>query len=866
MRILKLNCQLIQIDPLWIQNCPTMLTRLSLRYLARHPWQSVLMVLGILLGVAVVVAIDIANASATRGFALSTDAVIGKSTHQIVGTTHLLDEAIYLQLRTDGVFSRLGIAATPVLSARISVPAFGTRSFQLLGVDPFTEPPFRSYLNSGFLDNGGNLAEFLGKPGALYASVTLASSTGIEPGDPLTVQFSGTRHPAYLAGTLQPSDSFSRQALAGMFLADIATVQELTGNLGKLERVDLIIPNASAAQPLLAELPSTALLQPIAVRTETADQMTRAFRINLTALSLLGLVVGMFLIYNTMTFSVVQRRAFFGTLRCLGVTQREIFRLVLGEALWVGTVGAGLGLLCGIALGQGAVWLVTRTLNDLFFTVSVRGVQIPWQSLLKGGALGLFATLITAAIPAWEATSIPARAALVRSTLENAARTQLGRVTLAGGVLGMLGTALLFAHDSILTSFAATFLIIFSAALLAPIATQATLQFLTPLIRAAIPRLATRDVLAALSRTAVAVASLMIAVSVTIGVRLMVDSFRNTVATWLNQTLVGDIYLSVPASTAEQTNQQIDSRVIESLIQTNGIAKIDKIRASKLWSPDVGDVPLIAVSTSPVEAPNLLQAGDFATATAAFASGQVLISEPFANRTGLRIGDTLTLATPNGEQEFPIAAVYFDYASPQGQVAISLAHYQQIWGDMTVTGISLTLQAGQDAEMVVSDLNTRLSPLQLLNIRSNRSLRQEALTVFDRTFAITGAMQLLSIVVAFIGVLSALMALQIERQREIGILRTIGLTVRQMWQYVLVQTGIMGLVAGVLAMPTGFVLALILIFIINRRSFGWTLQLSLDSAPFVFALVTAVTAALLAGIYPAWKLSRTSASDAVRFE
>jgi putative ABC transport system permease protein len=843
-----------------------MLTRLSLRYLARHPWQSILMILGILLGVAVVVAIDIANASATRGFALSTDAVIGKSTHQLVGATHLLDEAVYWQLRTRGVFSRLGIAATPIFSAQITIPSLGTRSFQLLGVDPFTEPPFRTYLNNGLIGNADSLAEFLGKPGALYASAELANSLASAPGDPLTVQFSGIRRPAFLAGTLQPSDSFSRQALAGMFLADIATVQELTGNLGKIERIDLIIPNASAAQALQAELSRAVLLQPIAVRTETADQMTRAFRINLTALSLLGLVVGMFLIYNTMTFSVVQRRAFFGTLRCLGVTQREIFGLVLGEALWVGTLGAGLGLLCGIALGQGAVWLVTRTLNDLFFTVTVRGVQVPWESLLKGGVLGLIATLVTAAIPAWEATSIPARAALVRSTLENTARTQLGKVTLAGAVLGLLGTALLFVHDSILTSFAATFLIIFSAALLAPSATQTALQFLTPLLRAAIPRLATRDVLAALSRTAVAVASLMIAVSVTIGVRLMVDSFRNTVATWLSQTLVGDIYLSVPASTAEQANQQIDPLVIERIMQINEFAKIDKIRASQLWSPAVGDVPLIAVSASPLETQNLLQAGDFATATAAFASGQLLISEPFANRTGLRLGDVLTLATPNGLQEFPIAGVYFDYASPQGQVAISLAHYQKIWGDTAVTGISLTLQPGQNAEALVTDLNDRLSPLQLLNIRSNRSLRQEALLVFDRTFAITGAMQLLSIVVAFIGVLSALMALQIERQREIGILRTIGLTVRQLWQYVLVQTGIMGLLAGVFAMPTGFVLALILIFIINRRSFGWTLQLSMGFAPFVFALLTAVTAALLAGIYPAWKLSRTSASDAVRFE
>ncbi|MFQ5409437.1 MAG: ABC transporter permease, partial [Anaerolineales bacterium] len=179
---------------------------------------------------------------------------------------------------------------------------------------------------------------------------------------------------------------------------------------------------------------------------------------------------------------------------------------------------------------------------------------------------------------------------------------------------------------------------------------------------------------------------------------------------------------------------------------------------------------------------------------------------------------------------------------------------------------ALQLQPGADPDAVMRELQTALAGRQRLDIRANRSLREEVLVVFDRTFAITGALQLLATVVAFAGVLSALLALQLEKKRMLGILRAVGLTARQLWGLVLLETGLMGVVAGLLAMPTGYVVALILIYVINRRSFGWTLQLQLEPGPFVQALVVAVLAALLAGLYPARKIGSMAASDAIRYE
>jgi putative ABC transport system permease protein len=167
---------------------------------------------------------------------------------------------------------------------------------------------------------------------------------------------------------------------------------------------------------------------------------------------------------------------------------------------------------------------------------------------------------------------------------------------------------------------------------------------------------------------------------------------------------------------------------------------------------------------------------------------------------------------------------------------------------------------------VARDLQDDLAPVQRLFVRPNRALRNDVLEVFDRTFAITGALQLLSTVVAFIGVLSALLSLQLDKQRQFGVLRAVGLTVRQLWGLVALETGLMGGIAGLLAVPTGLALSLILIYIINQRSFGWTLQMQIAPAPFIQAFAVAVIAALLAGIYPAHRMGKTITAEALRYE
>jgi putative ABC transport system permease protein len=244
----------------------------------------------------------------------------------------------------------------------------------------------------------------------------------------------------------------------------------------------------------------------------------------------------------------------------------------------------------------------------------------------------------------------------------------------------------------------------------------------------------------------------------------------------------------------------------------------------------------------------------------------VIVSEPYANRHGTRAGALVRLRTDRGEREFPVTGVFYDYGSSAGVVVMSRRTYDRFWDDRKISGLAIEVAPGVDASALMAALRERAAGGQDVVVRSNKALREASLEIFDRTFAITGVLRTLTVAVAFIGMLASLMALALERAREIGVLRTLGLTPRQVWGLVTVQTGLMGLLAGVLAVPGGLLLAGVLVFVINRRSFGWTMPIDLSPAILLQGVALSVLAAVLAGLYPAWKMATTLPADALHDE
>ena len=332
---------------------PRSLIRVALRYLRARPWQSGLMVVGIMLGVAVVVGVDLANESARRAFDLSTAALTGNATHTISSGSQGFEEQVYIDLRRSG----LEIPAAPMVTAYITSPQLGGETLQMLGVDPFVEAPFRNYLGNGQVTSGGALTRFLTQPGGMMVSQDQATKYGLQLDTVIEVEYAGNVVAGTLIGYLETSDSLTRRALNGLILMDIATAQEITGKIGRLDRVDLILPEDDwdLFHDVQSRLPEDLLLLPAADRDGIVREMSQAFLVNLTAMSLLAMVVALFLIYNTMTFSVMQRWSLFGILRSLGATRQEIFVMVVAEALGMGLLGGLLGTLVGILIGAMAI-------------------------------------------------------------------------------------------------------------------------------------------------------------------------------------------------------------------------------------------------------------------------------------------------------------------------------------------------------------------------------------------------------------------------------------------------------------------------------------------------------------------------------
>jgi putative ABC transport system permease protein len=829
-----------------------LILRAGWRQLTRYRGQWALSVFAIALGVAVVVAVDLANQSALRAFDAAHDVLVGNATHQLVGGSNGVPEEVYRWLRVERGVRQ----AAPVVEGRAQLPNRG-RSITLLGIDPFAEAALRGGATTG---GDASVARLISTPGAALVPDDLAQALGLAPGAELVVRVADGDSVLTMIGRLASEEP----ALAELVVVDIATAQEVLGRLGRLSRIDLALDDAAAAA-LRDALPAGVRLVSASSQAGSLDELTAAFRLNLTALSLLALLVGLFLIYNTLSFAVVRRRPIVGVLRAIGVTQGEVTRGLLLEAALLGLIGALLGLLLGIPLAHGLVRLVGRTVETLYYEQAVIGLVLAPVSVAKALALGVVGAVAAAWLPARELGAQPPRAALSRSALEAASRRWTARAAAVGVLLGVTGAAILLLTSGLLAGFAGLFALVLGAALWVPAVTVVLLRALSwPLAVAGVSgRLAARGGAASLSRTGVAVTALAIAVSAVIGVGIMIGSFRASVGAWLEHTLRADVYLSAGS---EGGASALTAALAERIRRLPEVADVTSSRRVSL-ATETGTVQLWALELGPRGwAGFQFVQGEPAAAFAGFREGGVIVSEPFAYRYGLDVGDALVLPTGAGPRDFRVVGVYRDYGSDRGVVTLHANTLQRWFGDSPITGFGLYAAPGVDAQGVMNAVRPLLAELPAVELRSQQALKSRSMEIFDQTFAITNVLRLLAGVVAFAGVLAALAALQLERARESATLRAIGFTPRQLAALTAAQSGLLGLAAGLCAVPLGVLLSSLLVHSILRRAFGWSMQLQVSVQTLTEGVVLALVASLLAAAYPAWRDYRALPAQALREE
>ncbi len=839
------------------------LYRASFGYLLRHPWQLALALLGICIGVAVIVAVDLANESSRKAFLLSMNTVTGKATHQIIGGPNGVSEKLYARLRVQAGIRSIA----PVVEGYAQV---NDTTIRILGVDLFAERQMRTFTfdvksASGMtgISNETLIHSILTDPGAALMSQRTADTLGLQAGDTFDVLTGGKSFRGTLLGTFGEGKS---SALNQLMVVDIAVAQTWLDQFGWLSRIDVRIPDGDSALQAELEnvLPPGVQLLNAAGRTRSLGEMSTAFMTNLTAMSLLALLVGIFLIYNSVGFAVLQRRGLIGVLRALGVTRQQTFSLILIEGAVLGLVGAAMGVALGIWLGEHLLVLVSRSINDLYFRVSVTEVTLSPYSIGKGLIAGLGATLLAAAVPAIEAASYQPRLALTRSVLEHRTGRLLPVIAIAGVGMGLLAIALLYlSGNNLVAGLAAVFMLILGFALCVPLAVRAITSALEPLaakLGGTPARLAVSGIGENLSRTGVAIVALAVAVSATIGVTVMVDSFRGSVSTWLDKTLQSDIYVGAP-------HGALDHGLIEDLVRAPGVEAYSTSR--RVWlENEAGRTRIIALQMAPGSYAGMeLLDGDPELVWRAFEEeGAVLVSEPYAYRNAVAAGDTIKLLTRFGEQDFPVAATWQSYDVNAGAVLMSRRTYDRFWDDSRIDSIGLYMSPGTNIDDLMQQVTEISAGRQQVFMRSNREIRDLSLQIFDRTFIITDVLYWLATGVALIGILGAMLALQLERARELAILRALGMTPMQLGSMVTMQTTMIGLLSGLAAVPLGLVMAWVLIEVINRRAFGWQMDILVSPQVLLTAVLFSTIAALLAGIYPAYRAAISQPALAMREE
>ncbi len=831
-----------------------MLLRAGLRELVRRRTQALLAFCGIAVGAAVVVAVDTASDSVRRGFEISSDTVNGSATHHISGRGGVVDVAVYSRLRA------AGLPAVPLVTGLVTLN--GDHTYRIIGIDALVDTSIRSHLGRtvdiGAFGDGGELTVTM-TPGA-------ASAAGIKVGDSINIDAAGRSTIARLVATFDPGEDVYEQGLATSVIADIALAQHVLGMKGRLSRIDLVA-NADDQFLRVVErlLPPGVQLLNAQSQSDAQRDMVRSLDTNLAALGLLALLIGVFLIYNTMTFSVVRRRQTIGILRAIGATRWNIASRILLEAALLGAAASATGIVLGLILAKTLTALTAQTVNDLYFETEVTAISVDGLNLAKAWILGVLATVFAAMLPAIEATRTEPRAALSRADLETRAG-RWSRWALGVGVVAMFLSVLLLVvpGNLLLPAFAGLFFLIVGLALMIPLLVPSLVRLALPLIKKIggfDALMGARYIIRSTSRTGVAVAALAVAVSATMGVAIMISSFRLSLIDWLETRLRADVYVTADSGTS------LDSSFVDRVKSIEGVRNVGFGNWTSLAS-DAGPITVFAIATTEDGFASYVRADEsLKDRFTQFGNDNVVyISEPFAHRRQLQEGDRLALPTDAGELRFLVAGVYKDYRSDRGIVLMSRATWLRQFNDPAINAVGVVLDDPSQSTRIKDEIAQLPSDSAAFEVIANHEIREASIKIFDRTFAVTNVLRLLAVIVAGIGIVSALMALQFERSRDFAVLRAVGLTPGQVAKIASVETLCMGIASGLFAVPLGILTAWILVHVVNRRSFGWTMDFHVDPVLILQGIALAVGAALAAGILPTLRVVRQTPSASLRNE
>ncbi len=850
---------------------------LVFEHLRYRPIRALLTLVGVAIGVCAWLAIRVVNGEVYQSFEQSVESVVGEASITVSGGSEGLDEQILLTIqRHPGVRS-----ASPVLKIEGEIQTGSLSGGPLLiwGMDLLEQGKDWDVPGSTGVLQRENW-EQLSSPTTVFLEEELAKKLGLHQGHTLSVKVNGEVHDLVVGRVME---SFGLQGgMQQQVLMDIAAAQWLFEWLGRLHHV-AIVPEPDVAvstliQELQSLLPENIQVSQSSRRNRQVESMLRAFQMNLTMLSGISLLVGIFLVYNTTAFSVVHHRQEIGILRSLGMERQSITTLFLLEAGVLGAAGGLLGCWLGVVLARWLTVMIGQNVGELYGMTSLLAMPIPLHMLVEAMSLGVGVSLLGALGPAWEASTMAPVQALAggQSQADDDHDAQGSKwvvvVSLLGaGVLSQMSSV----HGIPVGGYAAAFCLLMGGAAAGPVLSQWFSRWSQRRLGnrvGLLPALAAEQMGRNPRRTSVTMAAIVMGLAILVGVGIMIQSFRQTVELWIEQTLMADIIIAPMSWLGEQDasgkNQGLPRTLMKQVLEIPGIEAVDPYfetsaeTSGKTVALVSRDMRLHAERSQYL----FLQGESSEVLAQAVDDHGVIISEVLAQRLGLRIGDQLPLKTAAGTAQFPVKGVFYDYATDGGKVVMDQGLFSEKWGEQDATVFAVYLKKGQTLPVVRQQIEKAFENKRPIVTISNGELKQEILEIFDRTFRVTYILELIALSVAVLGIMNTLLTAILERRRELATLRAIGASGQQIQGLIVWESCYLAGMGAVVGIGVGMALSVVLIKVINKQSFGWTIQFTLAWETVGMALLVALAAAFIGAWAPARWASRQTIAEDLRYE
>ena len=846
---------------------------LILRPVLRDPFRMIITILGVAIGVAVFLSIQLANRQTLRSFEESVDLVLGRADAIVHAEGMAFDEKYFQELS----HVRKLVKSYPVIEG-YGVELKTGQVVEILGTDLLQDSGIRDFSIKTLEKDLKGLLPLIMDPKGIVLPEKFIPGTNFKPGDKINFLINGIEK-TFNVNAILENKGLARALNGNFALMDIAAAQWAFGRIGKLDRIDIEFKRkenfASIREKLSEVLPDFLRVDRPERKNRQVEKMLRAFQYNLTALSFVALIVALYLIYNMVALSVVRRRAEIGTLRAIGATPLLVASIFFVEAGIIGAAGSVIGIWLGKYLAQFSLDAVSVTVNNLYTPSYVTEVDFNWLQSWPYLLLGVGLSLVSALIPAIDASRTSPTTVMRRGSYDLKIFRGDRRLTLLAitsfamaGIFSLLPPIGGFPYFG----FLAVFFVIMGVSFLSPSALLAGRDLLRGICKKYFGGegfLACMNLSQNIGRNSLAISSLAIAFMMIISMSIMVHSFRQTVIVWIGQTLKADLFVRVAGGRDIDYQYTLPGDRVEDIRKISGVAAVDLFRAQDI---SYNDKPAV-LGSGDFEALSrygnlVIKSGPTAQELFAQMVGQdrAIISESFALKHEVGVGDSLFMETPNGSAKFQVVAVYYDYSRERGYIIIDRSIFIKYYGDTDVNSFVIYLSNKNEIENVRQELLKTLGADYNLVIRSNPELKKNVLEIFDKTFAITYSLEIIAGGVALLGLFNTLIALILERKREIGIIRFIGGFQDQVKRMVLIESGILGLIGSIMGVAAGGIVSYILIFVINKQSFGWTIQIHFPYIFVLFSLILFWVVSLIAGLYPARLAVRLNPKEAVRVE